>query len=244
MGIEGKVVVVTGASSGIGEATVRRLAGEGARIAMGARREERLAALADELNAAGGELTWQKTDVADAASVQALAAHARSTLGPIDVLINNAAIGPHSLLEVGAIEDWDRMIDVNVKGVLYGVAAVLPGMKERKSGHVITIGSVNSYIVFPRAVVYSATKFAVRAISEGLRQEAGPDLRVTLISPGAVTTEILDGINDRETAEIFDQYRDTMLDADAIAAAIAFAIAQPDDVDVNEIVVRPTGQAL
>ena len=244
MSIEGKVVVVTGASSGIGEATARRLARDGASVVIGARREERLTALADELSAAGARVVARATDVTARASVAALVDLARESFGPVDVLINNAATAPHSLLETAAVDDWDRMIDVNIKGVLYGIAAVLPEMKARRSGHVITIGSVNSHLVFPRAAVYSGTKFAIWAISEGLRQEAGSDLRVTVISPGGVTTELLETINDPETADEFDQYRGTMLDVDAVAEAIAFAIAQPDDVDVNEIVLRPVGQAL
>ena len=242
MSIEGKVMVITGASSGIGEVTARRLARDGASVVVGARREERLTALAAELNAAGGRVEARATDVADRASVQALVDHARTSFGPVDVLINNAATAPHSLLETAAVDDWERMIDVNIKGVLYGIAAVLPEMRQRKSGQIVTIGSVNSHLVFPRAAVYSGTKFAIWAISEGLRQEVGSDVQVTVISPGAVTTELLDTITDAETAEEFEQYRGAGLAANAVAEAIAFAIAQPRDVDVNEIVLRPTAQ--
>ena len=244
MGIEGKVVVLTGASSGIGEATARRLAREGASLAIGARRGDRLTALADELNEAGASVVARATDVTQRADVEALVVLARESFGPVDVLVNNAGIAPHSLLEAGAVEDWKRMVDVNINGALYGIAAVLPEMKARKRGHIVSLGSICSHIVFPRGAVYAGTKFAVWAISEGLRQEVGADVRVTVISPGVVASELLDSITDPETREEFEPYKGTGLSAETVADTIAFALAQPNDVDVNEIVLRPVSQAL
>lgn len=238
--LEHKVVLITGASSGIGEATARLLAHHGARLVLAARRGERLAALAAEL---GGEVLWAETDVTRLADLQALAEQARSRWGRIDVLINNAGIMPVSLLAQGKVADWDRMIDVNIKGVLYGIHAVLAGMLEQGHGHVITVSSVAGLSVGPGSAVYSATKYAVRAISEGLRQESLGKLQVTSICPGLVTSELTESI----TVEAFRERAKTLYEgampAQVIADAVVYALQQPPSVGVNEIVVRPIGQA-
>ncbi len=198
-GIEGKVVVITGASSGIGEATARLLAQRGARLVVGARRTERLEALVSAIRAQGGTAEYQAVDVTKREEVEALVQLARRTYGCIDVLINNAGIMPLSLLDQLKVDEWDRMIDVNVKGVLYGIAAALPLMKEQKSGHVINIASAAGLAVFPTGAVYCATKFAVRALSEGLRLEVGGDIRVTVVTPGIVKSELASTISDAQT---------------------------------------------
>lgn len=191
--IEGKVVVITGASSGLGEAAARHLAAQGASVALGARRIERLQSLADELNHQGCQALAVETDVTDPNQVQRLVDEAVRTYGRVDVIINNAGLMPQSLLERRKIDDWNRTIDVNIKGVLYGIAAVLPYMKEQKSGHIINVSSVSGHKVTPGGAVYSATKHAVRVISEGLRQEVKPyNIRTTVISPGAVESELPD----------------------------------------------------
>jgi len=243
-GIKDKVVVITGASSGLGEATARRLAREGARLVLGARRLDRLKALAEELSL--GEDAVVRTDVTSAEQVQHLVDHAVRRHGRIDVLLNNAGLMPHSPLERLKIADWDRMVDVNIKGVLYGIAAALPYMKEQKSGHIINVSSVAGHLVRPGAVVYCATKHAVRVISEGLRQEVKPyNIRSTIISPGAVATELPDSITEADIAEgIKDFYAQYAISADSFANMVAFALSQPEDVDVNEILFRPTSQQL
>ncbi len=242
--IEGKVVVITGASSGLGEATARHLSAKGATVVLGARRVERLDALAKELNAAGGKALAMVTDVTDSDQVQRLVDAAVKTYGRIDVIINNAGLMPQSRLEARKIDEWDRMIDVNIKGVLYGIAAALPHMQKQKSGHIINVSSVAGHKVRPGGVVYSATKTAVRVLSEGLRQEVKPyNIRTTVISPGAVDTELPNTISDPDLAKgIREFYASTAIPADSFARAVEFAMSQPEDVDINEILFRPTRQ--
>lgn len=243
-GIAGKVVVITGASSGLGEATARLLSARGASVVLGARRVERIRALADELAAAGGNALAVATDVTDRAQVQRLVDAAVERHGRIDVIINNAGLMPQSLLERLKVDEWDRMIDVNIKGVLYGIAAALPYMQRQKSGHVINVSSVAGHKVGPGSAVYAATKHAVRALSEGLRQEVKPyGIRTTVISPGAVATELPGTITDAEVAGRVNQlYADVAIPASSFARAVAFAMSQPGDVDINEILFRPTRQ--
>jgi NADP-dependent 3-hydroxy acid dehydrogenase YdfG len=243
-GIEGKVVVITGASSGLGEAAARHLAGQGAKLVLGARRLDRLQQLARDL--ALGDKAAVETDVVKRDQVKRLVDTAVKTHGRIDVIINNAGLMPHSLLERGKVDDWERMIDVNIKGVLYGIDAALPHMKAQKSGHVINVSSVAGHLVRPGGVVYSATKHAVRIISEGLRQEVKPyNIRSTIVSPGAVATELPDSVTDPEMAAgVKELYAQVAIPADSFARALSFAISQPDDVDINEILFRPTRQQL
>ena len=240
--IAGKVVVITGASSGLGEATARHLAQRGAKLVLGARRIDRLKALAKELSLPADVAV--QTDVTQLDQVKRLVDQAVNSHGRIDVLLNNAGLMPHSPLERGKVADWERMIDVNIKGVLYGIAAALPVFRAQGSGHFVNIASVAGLRVGPTMAVYSGTKFAVRAISEGLRQEAGDKLRVTIISPGAVESELAETISDPDLKTRMVDYRTIAIPASAIARAIAFAVEQPSDVDVNEIVVRPTAQPL
>ena len=244
--IEGKVVVITGASSGLGEATARLLSAQGASVALGARRVERIQAVADELTASGGKALAIPTDVTDCDQVQRLVDAAVRTYGRIDVLINNAGLMPHSPLERRKIDDWNQMIDVNIKGVLYGIAAALPHMQQQKAGHIINVSSVAGHKVRPGGVVYAATKHAVRALSEGLRMEVKPyNIRTTVISPGAVATELLNSITEPDVATNMHQfYEEFAIPADSFARMVAFAISQPEDVDVNEILFRPTRQEL
>lgn len=241
-GIEGKVVVITGASSGLGEAAVRRLARDGAKLVLGARRLDRLQALAKEFSL--GQDAVVQTDVTEVDQVKRLVNRAVEKHGRIDVLINNAGLMPHSPLERGKVEDWDRMIDVNIKGVLYGIAAALPYMKAQKSGHIINVSSVAGHKVGPGGAVYSATKHAVRVISEGLRQEVKPyNIRSTVISPGMVATELPDSVTEPDVAKgVRELYDRIAISADSFASMVAFAMSQPDDVDVNEILFRPTRQ--
>jgi NADP-dependent 3-hydroxy acid dehydrogenase YdfG len=242
--IDGKVVVITGASSGLGEATARHLARKGAKLVLGARRLDRLRALARELNL--GTDAAVETDVTDRAQVKRLVDAAVAAHGRIDVIVNNAGLMPHSPLERGKIDDWDRMIDVNLKGVLYGIAAALPHMIEQKSGHIINVSSVAGHKVRPGSAVYAATKAAVRMLSEGLRQEVKPyNIRTTIISPGAVRSELPQSITEADVAKgIQDFYAAYAIPADSFARMVAFAIGQPDEVDVNEILFRPTAQEL
>ena len=239
--IEGKVVVITGASSGLGEAAARHLARHGAKLVLGARRIERLQALAKDLSLSDDAAV--QTDVTQYAQVRRLVDHAVQSHGRIDVLINNAGLMPQSLLERGRVEDWDRTIDVNLKGVLYGIAAALPYMKVQQSGHIINVSSVAGHKVAPGGAVYSATKHAVRVISEGLRQEVKPyNIRTTVISPGAVATELPNSITDPEIAERIRKVYAIAVPADSFANMVVFAMSQPEDVDVNEILYRPTKQ--
>ncbi len=242
--IEGKVIVITGASSGLGEAAARLLSAQGARVVLGARRRDRIEALAEQLTESGGTAISAVVDVADRQQVKNLADTAVRTLGRIDVMINNAGLMPQALLERLQIDEWDRMIDVNIKGVLYGIAAALPFMQRQKSGHFINVSSVAGHKVGVGAAVYAATKFAVRAVSEGLRQEVKPyNIRTTVISPGAVATELPDSVTDPEArARVSAFYAQAAIPADSFARAVAFAISQPDEVDINEILFRPTRQ--
>lgn len=244
--IAGKVVVITGASSGLGEATARLLVAQGASVALGARRVDRLRSLADELTAGGGKALAVATDVVHRDQVRRLVDTAVQAYGRIDVMINNAGLMPQAPLERLRVDDWDRMIDVNIKGVLYGIAAALPHMTQRKSGHIVNVSSVAGHKVGPGYVVYAATKHAVRVLSEGLRQEVKPhNIRTTVISPGAVASELPDSVTEPDVAEkIRKFYANVAIPADSFARAIAFAIGQPEDVDVNEIVFRPTRQEL
>jgi NADP-dependent 3-hydroxy acid dehydrogenase YdfG len=239
--IKDKVVVITGASSGLGEAAARHLAPHGAKLVLGARRLERLQALAKELSL-GNDAAVQ-TDVTQYAQVKHLVDHAVQSHGRIDVIINNAGLMPQSLLERAKVEEWDRMIDVNIKGVLYGIAAALPHMIARKSGHIINVSSVAGHKVAPGGTVYSATKHAVRVISEGLRQEVKPyNIRTTVISPGAVATELPNSITEPDMAERMRKAYSIAVPADSFANMVVFAMSQPEDVDVNEILFRPTRQ--
>ncbi|HEX7941714.1 MAG TPA: SDR family oxidoreductase [Gemmatimonadaceae bacterium] len=245
-GIAGKVVVITGASSGLGEATARHLSAQGATVVLGARRAERLQSLADELTANGARALAVATDVTDPGQVQRLVDAAVETFGRVDVMLNNAGLMPHSPLERRKIDDWNRTIDVNIKGVLYGIAAALPYMQRQMSGHIINVSSVAGHKVRPGGAVYSATKFAVRVLSEGLRQEVKPyNIRTTVISPGAVATELPESITEPDVAKgIHEFYEEYAIPADSFARAVAFAMSQPEDVDINEILFRPTRQEL
>jgi NADP-dependent 3-hydroxy acid dehydrogenase YdfG len=243
--IEGKVVVITGGSSGIGEATARYLAKRGATVALAARRVERLEAIVKEIQAADGKAKAFQVDVTDKAQVDGLIAHTLAAFGRIDVLINNAGLMAIAPLAKVRADEWDRMIDINIKGVLYGISAALPVFMKQGFGHFINVASIAGLkVTSPGGTVYSATKFAVRAISEGLRHEVGGTIRTTIISPGAVTTELPAGSSDEQSAKaVAAWYQAQAIPADSIARAIAYAIEQPADVDVNEIVVRPTAQA-
>jgi len=242
--VDGKVIVITGASSGLGEATARRLAAEGARLVLGARRKDRLDALVRALEGGGAEALALATDVTRREEVAALVDGAVERFGRIDVLINNAGLMPNSPLDRLKVEDWERMIDVNIKGVLYGIAAALPHMQRQDGGHIINVSSVAGHKVRRGSAVYSATKHAVRVISEGLRQELKPSrIRTTVISPGAVATELAQSITDPDTRTAAQRMYETMaIPADSFARAVLFAISQPEEVDVNEILFRPTAQ--
>lgn len=242
--IKNKVVIITGASSGLGEATARHLAKNGAKLMLAARREDRLKDLVSEIQQDGGTAKYQVTDVTDKSQVEALAKATKDAYGQIDVLVNNAGLMPLSPLAETKIDEWDRMVDVNIKGVLYSIAAVMPVMLQQESGHIINISSVAGHKVFPAGAVYCATKFAVKAISEGIRLESDGKIRSTNISPGAVDTELTNTISHDETAKNVDQLYGVAINADAIARAITFAIEQPGDVDVNEMMIRPTKQEL
>ncbi|MCM4082364.1 SDR family oxidoreductase [Paractinoplanes hotanensis] len=233
-----KVVLVTGASSGIGEAVALRLAGEGHHVVAGARRQDRLAALAGQNN----NIRVRPLDVTDRADVTAFVAGAVTEFGRADVLINNAGLMPLSRLDALLVDEWDRMLDVNVRGLLHGVAAALPVFQRQGSGHLITVASVGAHEVVPTSAVYSATKFAAWAITEGLRLESDPSLRVTTITPGVVESELAETISDPIARDAMKEYRRNSIPPDAIARAISFAVNQPPDVDVNEIIVRPTRQ--
>jgi NADP-dependent 3-hydroxy acid dehydrogenase YdfG len=240
--IEGKVVAITGASSGIGEATARLLAERGAKVVVGARRTDRLQRLVDDIAGKGGLARARAVDVTSRAAVRGFIDFAKAELGRIDVMVNNAGVMPLSPMSALQVDEWDYMIDVNIRGVLNGIAAVLPDMKARGSGQIINVASVGAHVVVPTGAVYCATKYAVWAITEGLRQE-NPDIRVTTISPGVVSTELGNDISDTGTKELLLEWRKASLRPEAIARAIAYAIEQPDDVDVNEVIVRPTAQA-
>lgn len=242
--IKDKVIVITGASSGIGEETARLLAKKGAKVVLGARRADRLEKLAAEIRQAGGEASVLATDVAVRGEVEALIRKALDEYGQLDVLINNAGIMPVAPMEMVCVDDWDKMIDVNIKGLLYGIGAALPEMKKKGNGHIINLASIAGQKVFPNFTVYCATKHAVRAISEGLRMES-PDIRVTTISPGLISTELEDSTPIEEVRKgVKEFYAQHAIPAITIAEAIAYAIEQPDYVDVNEMTIRPTTQDL
>lgn len=238
--VKGKVVVITGASSGIGESTARLLAQHGAHIVIGARRMDRLEALASSIRLEGGSVEYHSLDVTRLEEMQTIVDLAQTRYGRVDVILNNAGVMPLSPLESLKVDEWNRMIDVNIRGVLHGIAAGLPVMKKQGFGQFINIASIGAYAVSPTAAVYCATKYAVRAISEGLRQEVGGDIRVTLVSPGVTESELADTISDEEARDLMKEYRRISIPASAIAQSILFAISQPAEVDVNEIVVRPT----
>lgn len=239
-----KVVIITGASSGLGEATARRLAKNGAKLMLAARREDRLKDLVADLQKDGGVAKYQVTDISDRSQVEQLVQATKEAYGKIDVLVNNAGLMPLSPLAATKVDEWEKMIDINIKGVLYGVAAVMPIMLQQGSGHIINLSSVAGHKVFPGGAVYCATKFAVKAISEGIRLESDGKIRSTNISPGAVATELTSKISHDEAAKMAEQLYGIAIDADAIARAITFAIEQPGDVDVNEMIIRPTKQEL
>jgi NADP-dependent 3-hydroxy acid dehydrogenase YdfG len=245
-GIKDKVVVITGASSGLGEATARLLSAGGAIVVLGARRADRLQSLAKELTESAGRAVAITTDVTHREQVKALVDAAVQTYGRIDVMLNNAGLMPQAPLERLKVDEWDRMIDVNIRGVLYGIAAALPYMKEQRAGHFINVSSVAGHKVGPGFAVYAATKHAVRALSEGLRQEVKPyNIRTTVISPGAVATELPNSITDRGAAERVQKfYAEVAIPAESFARAVAFALGQPQDVDINEILFRPTRQEI
>ncbi|MEP7456400.1 SDR family oxidoreductase [Phyllobacterium sp. SB3] len=239
MTIQGKVVAITGASSGIGEATAHVLAKARAHIVIGARRIERLEKLAEEIALEGGSVVTQKLDVTEREQVKSFADFAVSEFGRLDVMINNAGVMPLSPLDALLVDEWDHMVDVNIKGVLYGIAAVLPIMKQQDSGQIINISSIGGHTVSPTAAVYCATKFAVRAISDGLRQE-NDKIRVTTISPGTTASELADTISDPVARDTMKGFRAVTINPEAIANSILYAISQPADVDVSEIIIRPT----
>jgi len=244
--IKDKVIVITGASSGLGEAAARHLAVQGAIVVLAARRSERILKLQDEINGNAGKALAVKTDVTNAEQVQALADITVKTFGRIDVWLNNAGVMPLSPLERLRIDEWNQMIDVNFRGVLHGIAAVIPYMKGQKFGHIINLSSVAGHLVWPSSAVYSATKFAVRALSEGLRQELKPyNIRTTIISPGAVKTELLEHISEIDVQKANqDTVAEIGVSPDAFARVVAFAIGQPEEVDINEVLFRPVKQQL
>lgn len=243
--IEGKIVVITGASSGLGESTARLLSAQGASVVLGARRVDRLRSLVDELTGSGGKALSVSTDVTYLDQVKKLVDAAVQTYGRIDVMINNAGLMPQSPLERLKVDEWNQLIDVNIKGVLYGIAAALPYMKQQKAGHIINVSSVAGHKVGPGFAVYAATKHAVRALSEGLRQEVKPyNIRTTVISPGAVATELPNTTTETDIAEKVRKSYEIAIPAESFARAVAFVISQPDEVDVNEILFRPTRQML
>ncbi len=237
-----KVVVVTGASSGIGQATALRLGGEGNRVVLAARRTDRLEDTAAKINADGGTAVARVVDVTDRVDVAALVDGVVAEFGSLDVFVNNAGVMPLSRLDALLVDEWDQMIDVNIRGLLHGIAATLPQFKKQGGGHFVTVASIGAHEVVATGAVYCASKYAAWAITEGLRQESDPSIRVTTISPGVVESELADTISDPTAQEAMRTYRAVSIPADAIAAAISYAVGQPPDVDVNEIIVRPAGQ--
>ncbi len=237
-----KVILVTGASSGIGEATALRLAGEGHHVVLAARRTDRLEQVVATITDGGGSAQARELDVTSRSDAAAVVDAVVAEHNRLDVIVNNAGVMPLSRLDALLVEEWDRMIDVNVRGLLHGIAAVLPHFARQGRGHVVTTASVGAYLVSPTAAVYCATKFAAWAITEGLRQESQPGIRVTTISPGVVNTELAESITDPDAQAAMSIYRTEAIPADAVARAISYALSQPSDVDVNEIVVRPVGQ--
>ena len=242
--VKGKVVVITGASSGIGEETASLLAENGAKLVLGARRIDKLEEIQQKI---GNNVSIQKTDVTNADDVNTLIETAYNDFGRVDVLINNAGLMPQSFLDKNKQDEWNQMIDVNIKGVLYGIGAALPYMRKQNSGHIINLASVAGHAVFPGSAVYSGTKYAVRAITEGLRQEestVGSNIRTTILSPGAIDTELTDHISDQEIKKGVDKLYEDAIKPDAIARAINYAINEPEDASVNEFIIRPSSQIL
>lgn len=237
-----KVILITGASSGIGAALARELGATGARLLLGARRLDRIAALAAKIRDAGGTAHAVPLDVTDRNAVTAFADEAVNRWGRIDVLINNAGVMPLSPLAAGKFDEWETMVDVNIKGVLWGIGAVLPVMTQQGSGQIINIGSIGGFRVVPTAAVYCATKFAVRALSEGLRQESDT-IRVTCVQPGVVESELASTITDPDTAKAMAQWRQVALQPADIAVAVRHVIEAPEGVDTSEITIRPTASA-
>ena len=244
--IKNKVVVITGASSGLGEATAKHLSNLGVTVVLGARRTNRIEKLAKEIQASGGKALAIATDVTQRDQVKNLVDTAVEKFGRVDVLLNNAGIMPLSPIDRLNVDEWDKMIDVNIKGVLNGIAAVLPHMKSQKSGHIINTASVAGHKIFSGSTVYSATKFAVRALSEGLRMEVKPyNIRTTIVSPGAVKTELLEHITESDVQQANKDYvGEVGISPDSFARVVAFAISQPEDMDINEVIFRPTAQEL
>ena len=243
--VKDKVVVITGASSGIGEETVNLLSENGAKLVLGARRLDRLEKIQQKVGR--DSVSIKKTDVTKADEVNALIETAYNDFGRIDVLINNAGLMPQSFLEKNKQDEWNQMIDVNIKGVLYGIGAVLPYKKKKKSGHIINLASVAGHVVLPGSAVYCGTKYAVRAITEGLRQEeaiVGSNIRTTILSPGAVSTELTDHISDKDMKQDIDELYKNAIKPDAIARAINYAINEPEESSVNEFIIRPSSQSL
>ncbi|HVK42020.1 MAG TPA: SDR family oxidoreductase [Phenylobacterium sp.] len=240
--LNGKVIAITGASSGIGEATARLLAARGAKVLLGARRTERLAVIAREIAKTGGEARYKALDVTSRSDAEAFVAEAVAAYGRLDVMVNNAGVMPLAPMDALKVGEWDQMIDVNIRGVLHGIAAALPVMKRQGGGRFVNVSSIGGHVVVPTGAVYCATKFAVLAISEGLRQES-TDIGVTVISPGVTKTELGSGMSDEAGLKALKEFRKIAIDADDIARAIVFAVEQPDGVDVNEIIVRPTASA-
>jgi len=238
--IGGKVIAITGASSGIGEATARLLAKNGAQVVLGARRKEKLEGLTSEIRLENGLADYRVLDVTKYGEMEKFINYIKNTYGSVDVIVNNAGVMPLSKLEARKMEEWNRMIDVNIRGVLHGIAAGLPIMKSQGFGQFVNLSSIGGHVVSPTAAVYCATKFAVRAISEGLRMEVGKDIRVTIVSPGVTESELADSISDEKARQVMKEYRKIRLSPESVARSILFAIEQPEDVDINEIIVRPT----
>jgi NADP-dependent 3-hydroxy acid dehydrogenase YdfG len=244
--IKGKVIVITGASSGLGEAAAKHLSVLGATVVLGARRSDRIEKLAQVINNNGGEALVVAMDVTKRDQVKNLVDSAVEKFGRVDVLLNNAGIMPLSPIDRLNVDEWDAMIDVNIKGVLNGIAAVLPHMKKQKSGQIINTSSVAGHKIFGGSAVYSATKFAVRALTEGLRMEVKPyNIRTTIVCPGAVKTELLEHISEADIQQTNKDYvGEVGISPDSFARVVAFAISQPEDVDINEVIFRPTSQEL
>jgi len=244
--IKDKVVIITGASSGMGEAAAKHLAGLGATVILGARRADKIDKLAKDIQQTGAKALAVKVDVTDLEQVKNLVDQAVQQFGRVDVILNNAGIMPLSPMDRVNVEEWNTMIDVNIKGVLNGIAAVLPYMKEQKFGQIINTSSVAGHKVFNGSAVYSATKYAVRALTEGLRMELKPyNIRTTIVCPGAVKTELLEHISEADIQQANKDYvGEVGISADSFARVVAFAISQPSDVDINEIIFRPTAQEL
>ncbi|MGO1058385.1 SDR family oxidoreductase [Planococcus sp. FY231025] len=241
--VNGKVIVITGASSGIGEATARKFAEEGAKVVLAARRVDRLDALKASIEKGGGEAAVKVTDVTSRQEMEDLAQFAISTFGQLDIMFNNAGLMPLSYMDKLKVDEWDRMVDVNIKGVLYGIAAVLPHMQERNSGHIITTASVAAHGVFPSGTVYCGTKYAVRIFMEGLSKElAQTNIKTTSISPGVVETELASFITDADVKPRFEDPNIPSLTSEDIANAVFYAASQPLGVAVNEVIVRPLQQ--